>query len=137
MARYTDLDNLIDAVEGTTWYHINKNGELVKGANGKDDVPLYKHEDIARVLSEAPESDVVPKSEVERLTNLIKELQGYNEAWVEDNGKLRNANKNIAREIFSEIDKNVYEYLNVNYAERYFYLLETIAELKKKYTEGE
>ena len=59
MPRYTDLDNLIDAVEETAWYHINKNGVLVEGANSKDDVPLYKHEDIMRVLSEAPEADVV------------------------------------------------------------------------------
>lgn len=42
----------------------------------------------------------------------------------------------VAREIFAEIDKSVCEYLNRNYAERYFYLLETIDELKKKYTEG-
>ena len=58
------------------------------------------------------------------------------------NGRCRHsicpeARQAVAREIFAVIEKNVYEYLNVNYAERYFYLLETIAELKKKYTEGE
>lgn len=59
MPRYTDIDLLIDKVEETTWYHINKNGELVMGANSETDIPLYKHSDITRVLSEAPEADVV------------------------------------------------------------------------------
>lgn len=59
MARYTDIDLLIDKVEETTWCHINKNGELVIGANSETDIPLYKHSDIKRVLSEAPEADVV------------------------------------------------------------------------------
>ena len=44
--------------------------------------------------------------------------------------------KSEVAKIFEEIEKSIDEYLNVNYAERYFYLLETIAELKKKYTEG-
>lgn len=59
MARYTDIDLLIDKVEETTWYHINKNGELVVGENPGRNIPLYKHSDITRVLSEAPEADVV------------------------------------------------------------------------------
>jgi hypothetical protein len=67
MERYTDIDLLIDKVEKTTWYHINKNGELVKGANSETDIPLYKHSDITRVLADAPTADVVPKSEVEEL----------------------------------------------------------------------
>ena len=67
MARYTDIDLLIDKVEETTWYHINKNGELVKGTNSETDIPLYKHSDIARVLADAPTADVVPKSEVEEI----------------------------------------------------------------------
>ena len=36
----------IDAVEGVDWYHINRNGELVKGANSREDEPLYKAKDI-------------------------------------------------------------------------------------------
>ena len=33
--------------------------------------------------------------ENERLQNLVKELQQYNEAWVEDNGKLRQGMKTL------------------------------------------
>ena len=58
MARYTDIDLLIDKIEGTDWYHISKQGELVLGANSKDDVPLYRHSDITDVLNNAPISDV-------------------------------------------------------------------------------
>lgn len=65
MPRYTDIDLLIDKVEETTWYHINKDGELVVGANSETDIPLYKHSDIKRVLAEAPIADVVPEREGE------------------------------------------------------------------------
>lgn len=64
MARYTDIDLLIDKIEGTDWYHISKQGELVLGANSKDHVPLYKHSDITDALNNAPLADVAPKSEV-------------------------------------------------------------------------
>lgn len=36
---------IIDAIEDTTWYHIER-GELFMGANGKEDEPLYKARDI-------------------------------------------------------------------------------------------
>ena len=34
-------------------------------------------------------------TEIERLQDIIKELQQYNEAWVEDNGKLRKEMKSL------------------------------------------
>ncbi len=57
--RLTDIDILTNIIEDTDWYHINKNGELVLGANSVDDVPLYKAEDIYRVLENAPIADSV------------------------------------------------------------------------------
>ena len=36
-------------IEDTTWYSINSEGELVVGANGESDVPLYKAEDILKI----------------------------------------------------------------------------------------
>ena len=44
----------IEAMESLDWYHINKNGQLVHGANSKTDEPLYKAEDVYRVLNNAP-----------------------------------------------------------------------------------
>jgi len=53
----TDLELLKDRIEETTWYHIH-NGELVEGANGEDDEPLYKAKDILGILEEfVPEED--------------------------------------------------------------------------------
>lgn len=43
--------DIIEAIEGTTWYHINCNGVLVHGANGEDDTPLYKAEDIYNAIN--------------------------------------------------------------------------------------
>ena len=76
MPRYTDIDLLIDKVEETNWYHINKNGELVVGANSETDVPLYKHSDIKQVLAEAPVADVVPENEV----NFLRASRNLHEA---------------------------------------------------------
>ena len=40
----------IDAVEEVDWYHINERGELVQGANSREDEPLYKAKDIYDAL---------------------------------------------------------------------------------------
>ena len=44
----------IDAMENVDWYHINSNGQLVHGANSKEDEPLYKAEDVYKVLNDVP-----------------------------------------------------------------------------------
>lgn len=47
----------IDAIEGTDWYHINKNGVLVHGANSETDIPLYKADDVYKVLAGLPSAE--------------------------------------------------------------------------------
>lgn len=44
----------IDAMEDVDWYHINKDGQLTHGANSKEDEPLYKAEDVYKVLNDVP-----------------------------------------------------------------------------------
>lgn len=44
----------IEAIEDTDWYHINRCGELVQGANSEEDTPLFKADDIYRVLDSVP-----------------------------------------------------------------------------------
>lgn len=41
-----------EKISETTWYHINKNGELVIGANSEMDIPLFKAEDVFNLLKE-------------------------------------------------------------------------------------
>ena len=44
----------IEAMEGVDWYHINENGQLTHGANSMKDEPLYKAEDVYKVLNDMP-----------------------------------------------------------------------------------
>lgn len=58
--RLIDANALIDTVEGLDWYHINKKGYLVHGANSSDHTPIYKAESIYRAIENAPTVDAVP-----------------------------------------------------------------------------
>ena len=98
MARYIDADELLSKLPA--------------------DLP-YKTS-VKRVLMQAQEADVVPKSEVERVY--------YNlQAVLEERAETK---QEIAREIFEEIYEDCFD--------QYGYIdYEALAELKKKYTGGE
>ena len=38
--------DVVDEIEGVDWYHINKNGEMVHGANDAEHQAWYKADDI-------------------------------------------------------------------------------------------
>ena len=61
MAKYIKKKDLKRALEVCTWYHINKNGELVEGA-GLDDEPLYKESDIWRIIKDLPTRKIKDKA---------------------------------------------------------------------------
>ena len=44
----------IDAVEKIPWYHQNKNGEMVHGANSREHQAWYKADDIYHALYTLP-----------------------------------------------------------------------------------
>lgn len=46
-------EDAIEAIEGTDWYHINRNGDLVSGARS-DGTALYKAADVYKALEEVP-----------------------------------------------------------------------------------
>ena len=54
----------IEAMEDVDWYHINKDGQLTHGANSKEDEPLYKAEDVYKVLNDMPSAQ--PETHEER-----------------------------------------------------------------------
>jgi hypothetical protein len=85
-------------------------------------------------VEEAPTADVAPKSEVAPKRDRYYIEEGKPPVLIETSDNRRSK---IAREIFEEIEENIFENLNRNYADRYFNLIVKIAELKKKYTEGE
>ena len=45
---------VVDAIEGVDWYHINKNGEMVHGANDAEHQAWYKAEDIYKAVESVP-----------------------------------------------------------------------------------
>ncbi len=54
MAKYIKKKALKNAIEYCTWYHINKNGKLVEGANPAEHEPLYKYSDIKKIIKGLP-----------------------------------------------------------------------------------
>ena len=54
--KLVDLDEVIDAIESTEWYHL-VNGELSEGAKG-DESALYKAEDVYKAIKGVPVVDV-------------------------------------------------------------------------------
>lgn len=67
----------IYAIEGVDWYHINKNGELVKGANSREDEPLYKAKDVYDALEN------VKPVQPETATITIGRTKGETTMWYE------------------------------------------------------
>ena len=45
---------VVDAIEGVDWYHINKNGEMVHGANDAEHQAWYKADDIYAAIERVP-----------------------------------------------------------------------------------
>ena len=46
-------EDLIDAIDGTDWYHMHE-VKIVYGANGDDDDPLYKIDEIIEAIKNLP-----------------------------------------------------------------------------------
>lgn len=44
-------EEIMDVIESTTWYHINRKGELVEGANSQTDIPLFKCNEIFEAIN--------------------------------------------------------------------------------------
>lgn len=91
-------------------------------------------DDAIDLVEDAPEADVVPKSEVERLENT------YRRAIRKIDNKtitaIRNAKQEVAKEIFEEIEK--YKRIIIEGTKPVYTLKQReLEELKKKYTEGE
>lgn len=76
MPKYIKKKALKDAIDNCTWYHINKNGELVEGANPADDEPLYKYSDIKKIIKGLPTKKIAEQTKPQT------EIPEY-EAWKE------------------------------------------------------
>lgn len=47
----------IDAIECVTWYHQNRNKDMVSGANSDEHQAWYKADDVYKALEAVPSAD--------------------------------------------------------------------------------
>ncbi len=76
---------LLDVIEGIDWYHIDKMGYLVHGANSDDNIPLYKAVSIFRAIKEAPTVDAVEVDDMKAFAKDVVYQFGY---YCQSNGRL-------------------------------------------------
>ena len=50
-------EDAIEAVENVTWYHQNRNKDMVEGANSDEHQAWYKSQDIYEALEAVPSAD--------------------------------------------------------------------------------
>lgn len=76
MAKYIKKKALKNAIDCCTWYHINKNGELVEGANSSEHEPLYKYSDIKKIIKGLPtrKFEDVPQMETEIAKAIVHKM---------------------------------------------------------------
>ena len=136
MARYIDADNFRKTM-------IKRFGCIPcltdYSEASRNDIPIYD------ALGLSPTADVGPKSEVEMLQGALKAEERHNELTMEMAQKaLKNAKADVAREIFAEIAEKLeglFDFFRQDDCIRescaITLAISEIAELKKKYTEGE
>lgn len=70
MADLIDKQNVIDAIETTTWYHQNPKLEMVPGANSKEHQAWYKAEDVFDAIANVPSTED-PSSVAQDISQII------------------------------------------------------------------
>lgn len=128
MARYIDADKAHEGIEA-----IQTSLESNDDREWRKNKPYYKGLAWARgVIDETPTADVAPRAEVDFLKKTIAEnAQKALEVTLEE---VENAKREVAREIFEEIERNIVTfempYQILHCIPQYY-----ITELKKKYTQ--
>ena len=57
LPKYGDLidkDKLTDAIDNITWYHQNRNKDMVEGANSAEHQAWYREQDVHEAVADAP-----------------------------------------------------------------------------------
>lgn len=56
MSEFVSRRDVINAIEGTDWYHINKKGKMVHGSTSELE-SWYKHDDIMDAVGSVPSAE--------------------------------------------------------------------------------
>lgn len=78
MDDFISREDTIEKMEEVDWYHQNKNGEMVHGANPAEHQAWYKVEDVYKVLEDMPSA----QPECEKGKWVQKRLNYDNDVWV-------------------------------------------------------
>lgn len=57
---------VVDEIKGVDWYHINKHGEMVHGANSAEHQAWYKADDIYAAIERVPPAQSEPLTDKEQ-----------------------------------------------------------------------
>ena len=106
---------VLDAVDGVTWHHQNKHGEMVSGADDDEHQAWYKVEDIYKAIEALPSAqpDAVTAS-LEELINDYGEdgffiIDGVNYQANELLNELKN-NSSVGEKFRKQITKTIVQY---------------------------
>lgn len=66
MDDFISREDTIEKMEEVDWYHQNKNGEMVHGANPPEHQAWYKTEDVYKVLEDMPPAQPEPLTDKEQ-----------------------------------------------------------------------
>lgn len=62
---------VVDEIEGVDWYHINRNGEMVHGANDAEHQAWYKADDIYAAIERVPSTQSVNTAKLQPNCNQV------------------------------------------------------------------
>ena len=126
MARYIDADALMEELKSL---QVTVTGIRV-GKGYLSQIVREYQKSVLKIVHEQPTADVVPKSEVERLQNILNSYALQYGTVKDQQSMIDKAKQEVAREIFEEIGKYMDEDdgLSVYMTRTEFY------ELKEKYT---
>ena len=122
MPRYIDADALLENLKKQYGEELGWQGTV-------------NMSDVGMMIEDAPDAEVVPKSEVERLATILNSYALQYGTVMDKHIVIEKARAEVAREIFEEID-NLRYYVATAYGEEIDVIDGyDVAELKKKYTE--
>ena len=138
MARYIDADALIDEMQDSKY--ANPCNDFQRGVNASIDIQIVG-------IKHMPTADVVPRAEVdvikamlenealksERLTDILNSYALQYGTVRDRHEVIERIKREVAREIFEEIEQRLTQVAESGYIG----YLDCLAELKKKYLEGE
>ena len=101
MAEYVSREELFDAIDATSWYHQNRNKDIVPGANSAEHQPWFKSQDIYDAIKSLHVIEVEPRVDVEEMRNAIDTLSDLRDSLDELTSVFGSVVSNIDERIFS------------------------------------